>query len=1517
MALQLKRVKFISEMMINGNAASIIGSTFKNNTCSIEGSILSLSDYNAGCVIGLGTDNHAFVYDTVFENNRNMLTAQGAVAWSSGDATILFSGCTGVSNFNAGYGMIASQGASRVVSINSHWINNTASWYAGVFHAKSSSRVDVTGGSVSGNTALGYNGLGGGGVVLEQSSYAIFTGVEFKTNYARHNGGAFQVRGEASMILSGCTVTGNTAKEDGGAVSIEHDVGGYWNAEEAKLFVEHNQGHDRVPLTKFPLPEVFIQQSTFELNQAGQEGGVVAVKNAVMHIKDVIASKNQANQTGGFVSLQDKNTTVYMKNATVVHNKALETGGAIFSRTSQNTSALSSHNCASLRLNHIASQSAANACGGGTLLLSESKFEGNSANGFGGVFAFELWPNQTSPVMDQQTASATINNGAGGGGVAALLSRLALQDGKLDVVEFMSKLTTGVTAGGNTTYFADNLGGLAGGTPTLYGPKVATLGNDFTITQTNPTFQFSAGQVENPDYKIPEVVQGETIWNPDKLRLLTVFKDGFGQTVASADDAICYITASIDGNQAGTTIKNRFTNDALSVGSGTTKIILSQGESMNSNLRLQAYLAPLGVNANHRHLFEKKATNVTLDCTEKIVFNSISENERIFTDSTVQTSVVPSDCPTGYVPLYSRDTNQRSCPGMAVDPGYCDVVQLCAPCNPGFFSAELNTQCQICPAGSVSSEASFGINGCNCPSAKYIEYWKYSSSPYIPPANPAMSKDLSCLPCTTGGTCTQIDANGALVSTYPYPLPGYWQPQDNIIYQSVTWKGQTIQTPIDNGPKAIYDCPFGSCLGGLEPNCSAGYHGHVCGICDSGHELTVNGCRECNGAGSYVILMILCAILVPVGLCGLYVGGIIQSAQMKLSLMQEAARVFKLLDYKRKGFVSNKYLHAVYSAMSTDEKVLVKKPSGNTDTVVHADFIALILDGKMPQDLIPEERDSAVKNLAAWDSAAQQLADQRLQVALANALAHYQNADLNQDLLQAAMAQNNDLPQMGDDGEDNTQGVDVEEHEELEEELEEEEEDIEEEIEEEEEEDPEGDWGEEDDEDPLEDLTAQMKIVAAHFQVVGGSLTSMKIDLPSATQSLVSIGNTFSLDVFSIFAIDCIQRVTFYQKMHFFLAVPVSMGIIYYIGLCLIKKCFTSVPEEDFVTFMINKFMIIMFMFYPALCAILLGIFECREIEGVSWLIADLTIECYTSTWATEALVACVGILLLPIGFPVVIYTTFSRNRHRLHSDMKFRNRFGFMYNRYEAQYWFWESTEMLRKFLLCGVLIFVQPGSMLQLAASILLASLFLTLHSKFQPFEDDIDDDLQSAALLATFLTLISSTLIKTNESGPMTTTFIMLINLSVFCIAVYALIMDTIPSIIEKYTLQWDKAMRIGDDIYKLSNLADETATMESQAVVSSSGKSGSSQDITKENESSETDLDVQIERLFMRYDLDGSGTINSWDELEQLCCNLGYRLELDLNPTEIDEIIDTVKAANDEIEWDLPTFSAWFKQKFALT
>jgi hypothetical protein len=270
------------------------------------------------------------------------------------------------------------------------------------------------------------------------------------------------------------------------------------------------------------------------------------------------------------------------------------------------------------------------------------------------------------------------------------------------------------------------------------------------------------------------------------------------------------------------------------------------------------------------------------------------------------------------------------------------------------------------------------------------------------------------------------------------------------------------------------------------------------------------------------------------------------------------------------------------------------------------------------------------------------------------------------------------------------------------------------------------------------------------------------------------------------------------------------------------------------------------------------------------------------------------------------------------------KTRFGFVYARYEPQFWFWETTEMLRKFVLCGLMIFIKQGSMTQLAVSILCGAFFLCAHVKYQPFEDDLDDNLQSAALFATFLTLTAAIMLKSGEGGPSTTALLMFTNLFVVAIAMYALVRDTIPSIIEQYTNRWDDAVKVADTLLQMQSEFEELENIAAVAeaatvvgVVSLAGKDGEkdeNQAVDDSTEKAPSELDNQIERLFKRYDLDLSGTINSWDELEQLICNLGYRLELDLNPTQIDEIIEQVKSENDEISWDLPTFCSWYKATF---
>lgn len=74
----------------------------------------------------------------------------------------------------------------------------------------------------------------------------------------------------------------------------------------------------------------------------------------------------------------------------------------------------------------------------------------------------------------------------------------------------------------------------------------------------------------------------------------------------------------------------------------------------------------------------------------------------------------------------------------------------------------------------------------------------------------------------------------------------------------------------------------------------------------------------------------------------------------------------------------------------------------------------------------------------------------------------------------------------------------------------------------------------------------------------------------------------------------------------------------------------------------------------------------------------------------------------------------------------------------------------------------------------------------------------------------------------------------------------------------------------------------------------------------------DLENMMNDYFTRYDLDGSGTINSNDELKQLCTNLVVKLELDMDVQTIDKKVNG--AGNmEELCWDFQTFKRWFVSK----
>ena len=74
----------------------------------------------------------------------------------------------------------------------------------------------------------------------------------------------------------------------------------------------------------------------------------------------------------------------------------------------------------------------------------------------------------------------------------------------------------------------------------------------------------------------------------------------------------------------------------------------------------------------------------------------------------------------------------------------------------------------------------------------------------------------------------------------------------------------------------------------------------------------------------------------------------------------------------------------------------------------------------------------------------------------------------------------------------------------------------------------------------------------------------------------------------------------------------------------------------------------------------------------------------------------------------------------------------------------------MARKLVLCGLLVFVMPESVTQVAVGALLSTIASWVHIRLQPFaDDDSANREQSIALCMIFLLLFSALLLKTNTA------------------------------------------------------------------------------------------------------------------------------------------------------------------------
>jgi len=193
-------------------------------------------------------------------------------------------------------------------------------------------------------------------------------------------------------------------------------------------------------------------------------------------------------------------------------------------------------------------------------------------------------------------------------------------------------------------------------------------------------------------------------------------------------------------------------------------------------------------------------------------------------------------------------------------------------------------------------------------------------------------------------------------------------------------------------------------------------------------------------------------------------------------------------------------------------------------------------------------------------------------------------------------------------------------------------------------------------------------------------------------------------------------------------------------------SAYKQIVVEDFILSVV----VLLFMVHPNVAHYTFLVFTCKELETDKFFLQeDLDTACYTPEhywWQF----AC-GLPFMAAytaGIPAVAFLLLRRHRHNL--DCKHvKLKYGFLYDGYEKNYYFWEMWVMLRKVAVVTITVFLAKyGEMSEALAGLCVTVFAMIVHLKCQPYEDEELDRLESGSLYATVITLICGLFFYSNE-------------------------------------------------------------------------------------------------------------------------------------------------------------------------
>ena len=143
------------------------------------------------------------------------------------------------------------------------------------------------------------------------------------------------------------------------------------------------------------------------------------------------------------------------------------------------------------------------------------------------------------------------------------------------------------------------------------------------------------------------------------------------------------------------------------------------------------------------------------------------------------------------------------------------------------------------------------------------------------------------------------------------------------------------------------------------------------------------------------------------------------------------------------------------------------------------------------------------------------------------------------------------------------------------------------------------------------------------------------------------------------------------------------------------------------------------------------GEMNCPEEHERRYLKADTLVVCSSAEHNEIIFIAGLAVVLYPVGLLVLNAALLFSAREAIQRQRpsSLSRAISFLHSDFEPHMYWWELVEMLRRFVLVGLMVYVCNGSMIQIILGTLFSTIFLLVQVQAQPYVSRLDDQLASS--------------------------------------------------------------------------------------------------------------------------------------------------------------------------------------------